>query len=283
MRLTTYYTKINSGEAFERYSRTGPFSDIVVRLDDGGDEVGRFVFHRKTSYLPYWEVAGKEFPVEELVSRRGDGDARRPDRVNAHSHVRFIEQTDELACIHWRYVPTFSGTNPHHELTPHNFVDEYFTLRADGSVERSVRVGNGSIQDWQSGAQLTMQRFFLTAQGVERVETSQASPYVSVDKAAGSPIRRLSGPAPVLAFSLDEGSGPATKEAVTGATVPVMGAKPYWKAGVSGTALMFDGYTSQIVFPKDLQLRCMKGKCPSRDFACPHRLDVVRFGYIRKS
>jgi hypothetical protein len=52
-----YYTKINSGEPFEQLSRTGAYADIVVDLPDLGRA---FVFWRASSYLPYWEVDGRE-------------------------------------------------------------------------------------------------------------------------------------------------------------------------------------------------------------------------------
>jgi len=49
-KFRAYYTKIDSGEAFEKYSRTGPYADIVVELGEG-----KFVFWRGSSYLPYWD------------------------------------------------------------------------------------------------------------------------------------------------------------------------------------------------------------------------------------
>ena len=35
-----FYTQINSGEAFEKYSRTGDYSDIIVDLGEGNGKVG---------------------------------------------------------------------------------------------------------------------------------------------------------------------------------------------------------------------------------------------------
>ena len=58
-----YYTKVDSGEVFEEFSRTGPEADIVVR--DIGPEHGRFVFWRGSSYLPYFEV--KDGSKQEIV------------------------------------------------------------------------------------------------------------------------------------------------------------------------------------------------------------------------
>ena len=47
-----YYTKVDSGEAFEKFSRTGPHADIVVR--NVGAAGGRLVFWRGTSFIPAW-------------------------------------------------------------------------------------------------------------------------------------------------------------------------------------------------------------------------------------
>ena len=45
-----YYTKLNSGEKFEAYSRTGPYADVIVDL---GKNDAMFVFWRGTSFLPF--------------------------------------------------------------------------------------------------------------------------------------------------------------------------------------------------------------------------------------
>jgi hypothetical protein len=46
-----YYTKINSAQPFEKYSRTGKYADIIVQVADAG---GKLFFSRGASYLPYW-------------------------------------------------------------------------------------------------------------------------------------------------------------------------------------------------------------------------------------
>ncbi|MCP4455877.1 MAG: hypothetical protein GY809_30835, partial [Planctomycetes bacterium] len=48
-----YYTKIDSGQAFEAFSRTDRHADIVVPVTAAH---GRLVFWRGASYLPYWET-----------------------------------------------------------------------------------------------------------------------------------------------------------------------------------------------------------------------------------
>ncbi len=87
-----YYTKVDSGQEFERYSRTGPYADIVVNLNDG-----KFVFWRGSSYLPYWETDKGKWYVDELIRRKGDGPAEGPDKVNTYSRVIIAENSPDKA------------------------------------------------------------------------------------------------------------------------------------------------------------------------------------------
>ena len=73
-----YYTKVDSGRSFEHTSRTGPYADIVVKLDKG-----KFVFWRGSSYLPYWQTSRGKWFVEEVIERKGDGPAERPAGASA--------------------------------------------------------------------------------------------------------------------------------------------------------------------------------------------------------
>jgi hypothetical protein len=52
--LYAYYTRVDSGQPFERFERVDDYADIVVKLDKPD---GRLVFCRATSYLPYWQTA----------------------------------------------------------------------------------------------------------------------------------------------------------------------------------------------------------------------------------
>ena len=45
--FAAYYTRVDSGESFERFSRTGEYADVVVRLG----EDGRFVFWRGSGLI----------------------------------------------------------------------------------------------------------------------------------------------------------------------------------------------------------------------------------------
>ena len=263
-----YYTKVDSGEEFERVSRTGPEADIVVRgLGEGG---GRLVFWRGSSYLPYWEVGGEKHFLKELTPRSGDGSASRPDKVNSYSVARIIESSPEKVVIHWRYLPRFEGSNPHftetnlvslkdhlgdkrpeHLVAADKFVDEYFSITPDGRVERTFRPGTEKYDDWADPKNVTTQELKLTAKGIEVV--SEKAPERSMPPAAlkGNPLVAKTVIPPVKWWKFDEGAGDVAKESIDGESCGIEGPKAYWKQGVSGTALAFDGYHSAIRLPAD--------------------------------
>ena len=265
--FSAYYTKVDSGEAFERYSRTGPHADVVVR--GIGTEKGRLVFWRGSSYLPYWQVGEEKWFLEELIERSGDGPEKRPDRVNTYSVVRIIESSPSKVVVHWRYLPKFEGTNPHfnktnlpfhwtkdgetpeHLVTTTAFVDEYFTIRPDGGVTRTFRKGTKRYDDWIDPKNVRVQELELAASGVKVVQTSEPGTSPPAEAIQGNPVRNRTVVDPVKWWTFDEGAGNTTKEAVAGDVCDIAGHRAYWKRGVSGTALAFDGYTSVIRLPAD--------------------------------
>jgi hypothetical protein len=238
-----YYTKIDSGEPFELLSRTGDSADIVVDLPDLG---GAFVFWRASSYLPYWEVGGERWYVEEIVERDGDGDGVMPDKINTFSRVAIIENTAGRVVVHWRYLATFGAGNPKRDIDVANFVDEYFAIAPDGSVTRTVKKGTHKIDDWHDPLNNITQRFSLTATGLveeERIGPASSGP---PERVQGSPVRTASVGTPVKHWRFDEGTGDVTNEGVDGSACAIAGHKSYWKKGVSGTALQFDGYNTIV-------------------------------------
>lgn len=263
-----YYTKMNSEEAFERVSRTGPDADIMVR--DVGAQQGRVVFWRGSSYLPYWEVNGKSYFFEELTERSGNGPEQRPDKINLFSVARIIESGPEQTLIHWRYLPKFEGVNPHwnptnirlpkhvaslganvpeHLVDPRVFVDEYFAIKADGSVVRTFRRGTEKRDDWLDSEQMLTQDLKLTADGIVQVETHPPQRSLQIEQVLGNPPLKPVLQNAVRYWNFDAGVGDAVQEAVVQTTQPICGHKSYWKKGVSGTALAFDGYTTAIQQP----------------------------------
>ena len=159
-----YYSRIITGAAWEKYDRTGEYADIIVDL---GEDRGKFVFWRGANYLPYWEnSSGQQFYVEELIPRKGDGNARMYDRVNTYARVALIESNEGHAIVHWRYLPAFGGTNPHTGVEAINFADEYFKIQADGYVTRTVKKGTEKIDDWNDPGNKVTQTFILRRKGL---------------------------------------------------------------------------------------------------------------------
>ena len=161
-----YYTKIDSGEDFEQYSLTGDHADVVVRI--GG--VGKLVFWRASSYLPFWKGANGMWYLDEIVARSGDGPKQRPDRINQYSYVRIIENTPEKVVIHWRYMANFNP-EPDLSVTRPDFGDvgfdgvvhEVFTITPNGAVTRAIRQGQARLDDFNDAGNVSVQELQLSS------------------------------------------------------------------------------------------------------------------------
>jgi hypothetical protein len=241
-----YYTKINSGESFEKYSRTGDYADIIVEVKGG-----KFTFWRGSSYLPYWETNNGKWYVSELIPRSGDGDEMRPDKVNTYSRISLVKVDDEEAVIYWRYLPEFSGTNPHQGVDATKFVEEYFYISKSGLVKRTFRKGTKKIDDWRDPGNKTVQTFNLTESGIKNVKKTGPVSGKSDEILKGSPLIKADIGKPSAWWRFDEGKGDVTTETESGFTTEIKGHKSLWKVGVSGTALHFDGYNTVIEVPAD--------------------------------
>jgi len=236
-----YYTKVDSGRSFEHTSRTGPYADIVVKLDKG-----KFVFWRGSSYLPYWQTSRGKWFVEEVIERKGDGPAERPDKVNTYSHVDIIENRDSHVTVLWRYLPKFGGTNPHTGVHPAKFVEELFTICPDGSVTRVIRKATQRYDDWVDRLNRTTQRLVLTDAGIIQRSSTPPASSPEAGRVSGSPLKQGFITKPARYWRFDEGAGETTVESTTGARCRVLGHTSFWKKGVSGTALHFDGYNTLV-------------------------------------
>jgi len=242
--LNAYYDKVDSGQEFERYSRTGPYADIVIEVGDG-----KFVFWRGSSYLPYWQTDEGKWYVDEVVPRSGDGPHQRPDKVNTYSRIFLIESTPDEAVVWWRYLPQFGGTNPHTGVDARKFVDEYFTITSDGKVKRTIRQGTEKIDDWRDPLNVTVQMFELEKDGFADKTTKKARSSAKAEAVEGAAVKRISVERPEAWWKFDEGKGDETVESSSGTECTIAGHKSLWKRGVSGTALMFDGYNSLVSLP----------------------------------
>jgi hypothetical protein len=243
-KISAYYTKVDSGQKFEKYSRTGPYADIVVVL-----ETGKFVFWRGSSYLPYWETKKGKTYVEEVIKRSGDGPAQRPDIVNTYSRIAIIDDGPDEVVIYWRYLPRFGGKNPHTGVDATKFVDEYFTISPAGNVVRTIRQGTEKVDDWRDPKNVTLQTFKLTPDGLTNKKTRKPSPTGKAKAVKGSRVKKKSVGSPVAWWKFDEAKGDIAVDSVSGKKCTIVGHKSLWKKGVSGTALQFDGYNTVIELP----------------------------------
>jgi hypothetical protein len=241
-----YYTRLNTGQPWEAYSRTDEYADVVVQL---AKPAGKIVFWRGNSYLPLWETIRGRWNFDELIPRHGDGSGAMPDRANVYAHAEVVENTTSHVMIHWRYLPTFVGGNPHGGVDPHHFVDEYFTVTPDGQVTRLIKQGTANIDQWNDPTNQTVQVLQLNESGINRV--SQIDPSLSrvSERVSGNPIEGPPVLTPKVWFKFDEGVGDRTKEQITQTEVSIPGDKVFWKRGVSGTAIEFDGYHTVVSMP----------------------------------
>jgi hypothetical protein len=240
-----YYSRIHSGEEFEAYARVGNHADIIV---DVGTDGMTFNFWRGASYLPYLQTASGRFYVDEVIERNGDGSGIMPDKTNFFSYVQIISSSPEQVVVHWRYLPQFQSGNPKKGVATHMFVDEYFYIRANGRVKRIIKQGTSRIDDWENSDHQIIQTFNLTKKGIKDVQFLESVNVSGVNPIQGSPIV-MSEMKPALHWAFDEGEGNNTAEMFTQYSGEVSGRKTLWRKGVSGTALQFDGYYSELRFP----------------------------------
>lgn len=241
-----FYTKVNSGQEFEKYSRTGDYADIVVDL---GKDDAMFVFWRGSSFLPFLQTPKGKWSVDEIVKRKGDGTEKMPDRTNTYSVTKLIESSARQVVIHWRYLPEFMGGNPQLGVTADKFVDEYFYITPDGKVKRTIKKGSQKVDDWRDTENITVQTFTLTADGIEDSEITDASKSKPMTSIKGNPVIPNVVADPVAWWKFDEAKGNTTTETVGNTSLEIAGSKSLWRKGVSGTALQFDGYYSKIDLP----------------------------------
>jgi len=235
-----YYTKVNSGQNWEKYSHTGEYADVVVHFDTNRE----LVFWRASSYLPYWKTENGKWYFDEIVPRSGDGSGTKPDKINKYSYVRIIKNSPGKIVVHWRYIPDFNNVDWD------GVVDEYYTITPDGKVIRKIREGTKKIDDWNDSANVTTQISKLEANGINRVSLIPAKLIkATAEPVEGSPIKTHIVGSPVAYWKFDEAVGDNTKESVSNENCTIGGHKSLWKKGISGTALAFDGYYSAVTLP----------------------------------
>jgi hypothetical protein len=246
-----YYTRLD----FDDNNNTGKYADIVVNVKNRG----KLVFGREYSYLPYWEINNSKQFLESIIPFKGDGPEQRPDRINKCSYVRIVENSDNKVIIHWRYAPdqtslSFPDFKKSYEgdIAKYyaEYVDEYFIIDSNGNVTRKVRKGCYSLDQWNDPMNVTTQKLNLTAEGIETINFVTAKlQNLPGQKISGSQIINKEKRSPALWWKFDEGietNYDITKESNSGSSCSIGGVKSYWRPGVSGSSLSFDGYTNKV-------------------------------------
>ncbi|MCP4311763.1 MAG: LamG domain-containing protein [Bacteroidetes bacterium] len=246
-----YYTRL----AYNDNNNTGKYADIVVNVS----KTGKLVFSREYSYLPYWEVKSSKQFFQSIIPITGDGPEERPDRINKSSYVRVVENSKEKIIIHWRYAPDQNSLNFTDFKKSYegdigryfaDYVDEYFIIDPSGSVTRKVKKGCYSLDEWNDPMNVITQELKLTPDGIETINNVPAElQNLPGQKISGSAVIDKEKRAPALWWKFDEGLGANhnyTVESNSGFSCKISGVDSYWRAGVSGSSLSFDGYTSKV-------------------------------------
>lgn len=238
-----FYTRLPFSD-----EHTGKYADIVVRLDKSR---GQIIFGRESSYLPLWKNKNGSWYFREVVPRKGDGQGIRPDVLNKYSHARVIESSSERVVVHWRYMADFDNLNPD------GVVHEYFTITPSGDIVRTIHRGTKRFDDWKDPGNIATQRLQLQAKGIEEKSFTPPKPqHLPGEPVRGNPVRQSIAGKPAAWWKFDEGLVRRpyehefeTRESIGGHTCLIGGNKALWKAGVSGSALAFDGYHSKVSLP----------------------------------
>ncbi|MCD6331859.1 MAG: LamG domain-containing protein, partial [Bacteroidales bacterium] len=238
-----YYTKLEQGQPWEAYSRTGNHADIVVKITGAG---GELVFWRGDSYLPYWKTTRGEWKLSEIVPRSGNGTVTMPDKANVYSHVEIIKNDPSEIIVHWRYLSSFAEGNPHRGINPDNFVEETFTIKQNGRVKREVKKGTAKIDDWNDPGYQTTQVLQLTRRGIKQISLTKPEHSIIETRVKGNSQKGPLVVQPSVWIDFDEGTGDIVKDRISKSGALVPGNKTLWKKGVSGTALEFDGYNTLV-------------------------------------
>ena len=249
-----YYTRLD----YDDHNNTGQYADLIVQIGTNG----RFVFCREFGYRPYWQPSGTKYFVDRLLPVTGDGPPERPDAINKCSSVRLIESSPDRIVVHWRYAPDLNG--PHFtdfqrtysgDIGSYfaDYAEEYFTITADRRITREAKKGCVRLDEWNDPLNKTTQILALTASGIDVQSTTPARlQHRPGDPVPGAPVVKGGVESPALWMRFDEGLSAQddfTRESVKESKCRISGADSYWRTGVSGTCLSFDGYTSRVTVP----------------------------------
>lgn len=229
---------------------TGPYPDIVVDMPNGG----QLQFARSRSYLPVWIAAGTPHNIDDVTpSKHNDADLR-------STYARIIENTASKIVVHVRYFEWISYPTLKSELNTDpvsidgfsSVVNEIFTILPNHTITRQILNGtNTKYESWSDPGFAATQNITLSTSGVNHGPIIQGTEPNSYPGVSGNSVKSMpvSAPTPVRSWAFDDGLN-AHKDLVTenqtGGTSIHLGLMEFYKKGVSGTGLAFDGYTNEV-------------------------------------
>lgn len=251
-----YYTKVDHSPT----DYVGRYPDIIVVLGPGK----QLEFTRQTGFLPRWRTPQTVATIDDFFP------SRELDYTFDYNYVRLIRSTPKEIVVHWRYVPNPGVlTEANHQLKPlvvqgiTGVVHEMFTIHPDGTVHREIREAKGTkYRNWIHPDARTRQTITLTAEGIQHGPVTWANQGPHKRPAVrGNPEKEVEGlPEPRQAWLFDEGLDEhddpeeyddLVVESIEDIDAPIGGLMTLYKKGVSGTALAFDGYYSNVTLDYD--------------------------------
>jgi hypothetical protein len=257
-----YHTKLVDSS----FNWFGKFADLIVVLGKGR----QLEFARHNQYLPIWVTPEGSYRINDFSPERD------VDTNLEYNYVRLIEQSPEKIMVHWRYFPDISSVKlANLRLEPTNIegitsvVHELFTIYPDGKVEREVKDARGSyFESWIKPAFAHRQILQLSDSGIEysQILWGNQMPVLSESSIHNPVIETSYIEEPVLEWNFDEAVNGMTFgideknmwkfahktfERKTKEFCPISGHMAFYKEGVSGTSLGFDGYYTGITFKED--------------------------------
>jgi len=241
-----YYTKAQHSAT----DYVGKYADIFVVL---GEEK-QLEFTRQTGYLPRWKTSDGAFLIDDLFPGRDK------DYEFNYTYVKLIKDSPEKIVVQWRYfsdIETLKKANIEldplviHGLT--GVVHELFSIFPSGKIIREIKEASGTrSDDWNHPDLTTVQTIQLTDSGIDHgpVKWGKPGPFYPRPAVVGNPEKEVEGfPEPVRRWTFDEGLEPHRDmviDDVTEARCLIHGLMTVFKKGVSGTALAFDGYYTDV-------------------------------------
>lgn len=256
-KIKAYYTKL----PFEDGGYTGKYADIIVSIPSKGN----FIFAREYGYQPYWQTDKDKFSVDRIIDRKGDGPEYRPDNHNICSNVALVERTTSYVKVHWRYAPDITKESFADFLSAYNkmgdpssfyseYVDEYFTINADGEIFREIKVGCYNLDDWNDSGNVYTQYIKVDEKGLKTIQTNLPIITPKDITCIKNEIKEFPlNVAPRIVFNFDDaqnGEKNLTVENISNTKCDINGVKAYWDKGVSGSCLNFDSYSNSVALPK---------------------------------